>query len=116
MTPQTVSRERFEALLRFKLAEQKQPKSDSIGARFKQERLRLKIRVNDFAGLLNVTRQSITRIEASRHIPDGRTLIGLHNAGGDIAYVLTGNRSQNAEQVIEAALATYDFVASGEGA
>jgi transcriptional regulator with XRE-family HTH domain len=66
---------------------------NGLGGRFAEERGRLGLGVQELADLCGVTRQQISRIERGGNAPGGEVLAAVGKAGGDIRYILLGERS-----------------------
>ncbi|HFK1634811.1 helix-turn-helix domain-containing protein [Klebsiella oxytoca] len=69
---------------------------DSLCAtRLKSERARLKLSQIQVSGLCGVSREMWGKYERGAAVPGGDVLASFANNGGDIQYVLTGNRSNS---------------------
>lgn len=66
-----------------------------IGARLRVERHRLQLNQTEFAQLGGVRKLAQLRYEHNERMPDAQYLLALAQAGVDIQYVLTGERSLN---------------------
>lgn len=66
-----------------------------IGERLAKERLRLGLTQSEFAGALGLSRNSVTQYEAGNHQPGAEALVGMHAAGADVLYILTGQRAES---------------------
>lgn len=76
--------------------------SESIGARI--ARLRGSMKIGDFAECLGVNRKTITRWEADETLPDGSSLLALHQRfGASPTWVLLGDIDPGAREVSLAA-------------
>ncbi|MDO9478900.1 MAG: helix-turn-helix transcriptional regulator [Pseudohongiella sp.] len=73
-----------------------QPKSDlcvAIGQRLKEERKRLGVDQIECAIKAGLCKNSISGYEVGDRPPTAEFLLTLHHMGGDVLYVLTGERS-----------------------
>jgi transcriptional regulator with XRE-family HTH domain len=66
-----------------------------IGERLAKERLRLGLTQGELAGALGLSRNSVTQYEAGNHLPGAEALVGMHAAGADVLYILTGQRAES---------------------
>lgn len=66
-----------------------------IGARLKEERLRLGLSQEAFAALADASKPSQVRYENGGRSPDADYLLAIHEAGADLLYILTGERSMS---------------------
>lgn len=66
-----------------------------IGARLRLERHRLQLNQTEFAALGGVRKLAQLRYERNERAPDAQYLLALAQAGVDVQYVLTGERSLN---------------------
>jgi transcriptional regulator with XRE-family HTH domain len=62
----------------------------SMGARISEERSRLGMTQAELAAALGLSRNSVSLYEADKHLPGAEVLLGLHQIGVDVLYVLTG--------------------------
>ncbi|MFJ2987728.1 helix-turn-helix domain-containing protein [Collimonas sp. NPDC087041] len=65
----------------------------TFGERMREERSRLGLTQQEAANLLGVGREMWSRYERGVALPGGEALMALADAGGDVQYVLTGQRS-----------------------
>lgn len=65
----------------------------SLGERLRQERERLGMSQPKFAALAATTKQTLFSWETGRTAPDGFQLGAMADAGADVLYILTGQRS-----------------------
>ncbi|MDO9177459.1 MAG: helix-turn-helix transcriptional regulator [Agitococcus sp.] len=65
-----------------------------FGGRLKTERMRLGFKQNDFADKVGVTVQSQIRYESDKSSPDADYLEKVLALGGDVIFLLTGERSK----------------------
>lgn len=72
---------------------QKGVKSDTIGVRLKSERQKMLCNQTDFAALGGASKPTQIRYEKGERFPDGNYLALIAEAGADVQYILTGNRS-----------------------
>lgn len=73
-----------------------QPKSDlcvAMGQRLKEERNRLGFNQFECGIKAGLARNSVSRYELGEGTPTAEFLLTLHHMGGDVMYVLTGDRS-----------------------
>lgn len=79
----------------------------SIGARLKEERLRLGLSQTDFAGLAGSSKGAQLKWEKDDASPNALALNEFAKAGADVNYILTGVRSEqrpsNASRVLRSA-------------
>ncbi len=73
----------------------------SIGARLKEERLRLKLSQEAFGALGGVAKIAQFNYEKDKRRPDAEYLEKLFRHGVDIVYVLTGNRDEFSQDEFE---------------
>src|ERR1035437_7192101 len=66
-----------------------------IGERLAKERLRLGLTQSEFSGVIGLSRNSVTQYEAGNHQPGAEALVGVHAAGADVLYILTGLRAES---------------------
>jgi transcriptional regulator with XRE-family HTH domain len=66
-----------------------------IGERLAKERLRLGMTQSEFSGVIGLSRNSVTQYEAGNHQPGAEALVGMHAAGADVLYILTGLRAES---------------------
>lgn len=64
-----------------------------FGERLKEERKRLKLSQTELAELAQVTKQSVFAYEKGNRKPDAAFLEAAANAGMDMSYLFTGERS-----------------------
>lgn len=75
----------------------------NIGERLKEERVRLGFNQADFAALAGVAKTSQFNYEKGERSPDAEYLAAVAEAGVDILYVVTGNRTpQTSASISEA--------------
>lgn len=65
---------------------------DIIGARLKEERRRLKMSQEVFAGFGGVARNAQSNYEKGSRLPDAGYLAAVAAEGADVQYILTGKR------------------------
>ncbi|WP_261842055.1 helix-turn-helix domain-containing protein [Aliamphritea ceti] len=65
---------------------------DCIGARLKEERLRLNVSQQVFAGFGGVARNAQSNYEKGLRMPDAGYLSAIAAEGADVQYILTGKR------------------------
>lgn len=65
----------------------------TIGARLKEERVRLGKTQTDFAALASVGKTTQINYESGSRSPDAEYLAAVATAGADVLYILTGDRS-----------------------
>lgn len=75
----------------------------NIGERLKEERIRLGFNQADFAALAGVAKTSQFNYEKGERSPDAEYLAAVAEAGVDILYVVTGNRTPQATASISEA-------------
>lgn len=63
-----------------------------LSDRFRDERVRLGLGVNELAAICGVTRHAIGKIERGASSPGGDLLAAFAGAGADVNFVLTGER------------------------
>lgn len=81
-----------------------------IAARLLDERRRLKMNQTDFAAAGGVVLRTYVNYEKKGHpLPDASFLHGIHAAGADVLYVITGSRSPTTREP----LASYTADVSG---
>ncbi|WP_172657008.1 helix-turn-helix domain-containing protein [Collimonas arenae] len=68
----------------------------NCGERLREERDRLGFTQQEMADQMGVRREMSSRYERGQAVPGGDALAALALAGGDIQYVLTGQRSNSA--------------------
>lgn len=82
-----------------------------LAARLREERKRLKMNQRDFAEAGGVVLHTYFNYEKKGHpLPDANFLQGIHNAGADVMYILTGvrqGRSDGTELLVQEASAPY---------
>lgn len=64
----------------------------SIGARLKEERVRLKLNQDEFGDACGVRRRAISTYESGERTPDAWMLEKASAIGVDVTYVITGKR------------------------
>jgi len=64
-----------------------------LGQRLREERKRLLSSQRELADVCNITREAIGRYERGENIPGGDVLAKMAEAGADVLYILTGNRT-----------------------
>jgi transcriptional regulator with XRE-family HTH domain len=69
-----------------------------IGNRLREERTRLGLTQDQFAEKAGVTKRSLVNYEKGERSPDASFLSAIAEAGADVLYVLTGVRSQGAQE------------------
>ena len=86
----------------------------TFGGRLKAERMRLGFKQNDFADKVGVTVQSQIRYESEKSSPDADYLACVLALGGDVVFLLTGERSRpsglSAEE--DSLLTSYRYLSS----
>lgn len=70
---------------------------DSIGARIKEERVRMGLNQDDFAALAGVQRRAQGSYERGQRLPDAGYLASVAKHGADVQFILTGRPRVNAE-------------------
>ncbi|WP_186289481.1 helix-turn-helix domain-containing protein [Methylomonas koyamae] len=68
----------------------------NFGDRLKEERERLQLSQSAFGDIGGVRKQAQLHYEKGERFPDSNYLAAIANSGVDVAYVLTGQRTQNA--------------------
>ena len=83
-----------------------------FGERLKEARLSLGLNQADAAKLVGITREHWGRCERGSCMPNGEVFVALANAGADVLYILTGQRSKPVEESLtprqRALLANYE--------
>jgi len=74
----------------------------SVGARLREERMRIGLSQVDFGALASVTKTTQGNYEANKRSPDAVYLNAVSSAGVDIQYIVTGNRSTGAGVPLDA--------------
>lgn len=69
-----------------------------IGNRLREERTRLALTQDQFAEKAGVTKRSLVNYEKGERSPDAAFLAAIADAGADVLYILTGMRSQEAQE------------------
>ena len=69
---------------------------NTIGARLREERERLRKTQDDFAALAGVGKRALIHYEKGERMPDAALLAAIAAAGADVLYILTGQRSGSA--------------------
>lgn len=88
----------------------------TFGQRLKEERERLRLSQVDFASLGGAKKHSQINYEADRTAPDTDYLAALRLHGVDVVYVLTGERSAPAPDLVRKVHETYaDVLAFSKG-
>lgn len=64
------------------------------GARLKEERKRLRKNQEQMAELCGVAKSTYCNYEAGSRAPDALCLAGIFEAGADVMYILTGNKTE----------------------
>lgn len=64
----------------------------TIGARLREERMRLGISQTDLATICSVAKNTQLNYEKDERSPDALYLVSAHDAGVDVMYVLFGRR------------------------
>jgi len=72
----------------------------SIGARLREERLRLGLSQPAFAALAGVTKGALVKWEKDTAAPNAVALVAFAASGTDILYVLTGKRSAEKPEIV----------------
>lgn len=67
----------------------------SVGARIREERLRLGLSQPAFAGLAGSTKSALVKWEKDDASPNAKALTVWANAGADVLYILTGRRADS---------------------
>ena len=75
----------------------------SIGARLKEERLRLGFSQEELARAAGVQRRAQIRYEQGERDPDAGYLAAISAAGADVTYILTGRRERPASELTDRA-------------
>ncbi len=86
---------------------------EEIGARLKEERIRLGMNQDEMAALAGMKRMAQLRYEKGERSPDGLFLAAAAKGGVDVQYVITGVR-QGSMDAAEADLLTRYRAASKE--
>jgi transcriptional regulator with XRE-family HTH domain len=73
---------------------------NNIGARLREERERLHMTQDDFCAVAGVGKRALIHYEKDERSPDAVFLASVLEAGADVLYILTGNRSQPLEETI----------------
>ena len=68
----------------------------NCGERLREERDRLKFTQQEMADRMGVRREMSSKYERGQAVPGGDALAAFATAGGDVQYVLTGQRSSTA--------------------
>lgn len=68
-----------------------------IGGRLREERKRLGMNQTEFAGVIGIHLNTQSRYEKGERDPDTAYLSAVSMAGADIAYILTGERTDDLE-------------------
>lgn len=76
----------------------------SCGERLREERDRLGFTQQEMADRIGVRREMSSKYERGQAVPGGDALTAFAATGGDVQYVLTGQRSSNALSPDEAEL------------
>ena len=76
----------------------------TVGARLKEERLKMALSQEKFAQLGGLTKQTIIKYENDERAPDALFLQSLSAAGADTLYIVTGRR----EVMLPASLEAYN--------
>jgi len=69
-------------------------KFELMGERLKEERERLELTQTAFAAIGGATRKTQFNYETGERVPDGAYLAAIAEAGADVLYILTGERSR----------------------
>lgn len=69
----------------------------SIGARLREERLRLNLNQADFAALAGASKRAQLKWEQGESAPAATVLSAFAEAGADVLYIITGKRSADPE-------------------
>lgn len=77
----------------------------TVGERLRQERQRLVLSQEELGALGGVRKQAQLNYEKGERAPDTTYLLAVAEAGVDVGYVLTGNRTQAGALSLEAARA-----------
>lgn len=72
----------------------------STGKRLREERRRLGYSQADFAEVAGVSRAAQIKYEKGERHPDARYLAAIAEAGADVLYILTGDRSLDKERLV----------------
>lgn len=86
-----------------------------IGARIKEERLRLGMTQPQFAMACQASKRALIEWEKGATSPSAVQLSALGDAGADVLYIVTGRREQNAQERIDARRLTIAIEAVEEG-
>lgn len=87
----------------------------SIGARIKEERQRLGLNQTEFAALAGSSRRAQVKWEGDETAPNGSALAALAQAGADVNYILTGERSSKRPRKADRVLASVGLTVSTDG-
>ncbi|ACR32481.1 helix-turn-helix domain-containing protein [Burkholderia glumae] len=74
---------------------------DSVGARLREERTRLKLSQTAFADLAGVTKATQGNYETNKRSPDTTYLAAVARNGVDIQYVVTGQRAAHSGVAVD---------------
>ncbi|WP_028206599.1 XRE family transcriptional regulator [Paraburkholderia nodosa] len=66
---------------------------ESIGARLREERQRLRLSQVELATLGGIGKQAQLRYEKDERVPDAAYLASIETAGVDVLYIVTGRRN-----------------------
>lgn len=72
----------------------------TIGERIREERERMGLSQTDFAALAGHSRSAQAAYERGEKVPGGNYLSALTDAGCDVLYILSGNRTPGVLDVI----------------
>lgn len=84
--------------------------SSAFSDRLREERERLGLTQEEFAGLAGTTRRSQSNYELGERVPDAEYLMRLVDRDVDVAYLITGRRVLGDAARVDAELAQLDGV------